>query len=223
MTENYFENIKNQFLVNDTSLFRFGSIDDGGYYLRSNTLKTSQLLFSGGISSNLEFEYDTFRFNDGINIVMVDPTVSGPKLIFKGLARLLFKKPNKLRYLFNALQFNYLIRSSRCQHLKLWLKQPESILKIAKSTFNHNKNILLKLDIEGSEYDFLEEVSSNLDCFSALVFEFHDLHKHHDRVYNFINSCQTQFDLVYLGINLSGGFDGVDRPKCIEITLERKK
>ncbi len=153
---------------------------------------------------------------------MVDPTVSGPKLIFKGLARLFFKKPNKLRYLFNALQFNYLIRSSRCQHLNIWLKQPESILKIANSTFNHNKNILLKLDIEGSEYDFLDEVSSNLDYFSALVFEFHDLHKHHDRVYNFINSCQSQFDLVYLGINPSGGFDGKDRPKCIEITMERK-
>lgn len=222
MTKNYFENIKNQFLVNDTSLFRFGSIGDGGYWLNPETITKSHVLFSGGISSNVEFEYDLFRFNDRINIVMVDPTVSGAKLIFKGLARLFFKKPNKLRYLFNALQFNYLIRTLRCQHLKLWLKQPESILKIANSTFNHNKNILLKLDIEGSEYDFLDEVSSNLDCFSALVFEFHDLHKHHDRVYHFINSCQAQFDLVYLGINPSGGFDGKDRPKCIEITLERK-
>ena len=222
MTENYYEKIKDQFLVEDDALFRFGSIDDGGYYLKPDTLRKSQLLFSGGISSNLEFEYDAFRFNNSINIVMVDPTVSGPKLILKGLARMFFKKPNKLRYLFNALQFNYLIRTPRCKHLKLWLKHPESILKIASDTFKQSKNILLKLDIEGSEYDFLDEITSNLDCFSALVFEFHDLHKHHDRVYNFIKSCSTQFDLVYLGINPSGGFDGESRPKCIEITLERK-
>ena len=58
-------------------------------------LQNLNVLFSGGISSNLEFEYDLFRFNDRINIVMVDPTVSGAKLIFKGLARLFFKKPNK--------------------------------------------------------------------------------------------------------------------------------
>jgi hypothetical protein len=222
MIENYYEKIKNQFLVEDQSLFRFGSIDDGGYYIRPSTLKKSQLLFSGGISSNLEFEYDVFRFNDSIYILMIDPTVSGPKLVLKGLARMFLKKPNKLRYLFNALQFNYLIRSERCKHLKLWLKKPESILKIASNTFKQKNNILLKLDIEGSEYDFLDEISSNLGCFSALVFEFHDLHKHHEVVYNFIKSCTIQFDLVYLGINPSGGFDGAHRPKCIEITLERK-
>lgn len=223
MTENYYTRIKEQFLVEDTSLFRFGSIDDGGYFLRPGTLKISQLLFSGGISSNLEFEYDTFRFNDKINIIMIDPTVSGPKLILKGLARLFFKKPDKIRYLFNALQFNYLVRTSRCKHLKLWLKQPESILKIAKETFNQNKNILLKLDIEGSEYDFLEEISAHLDCFSALVFEFHDLHKKHELLISFLESCSKQFDVVHLNINSSGGFDGEERPKCVEVTLERKK
>ena len=153
---------------------------------------------------------------------MIDPTVSGPKLVLKGLARMFFKKPNKLRYLFNALQFNYLIRTSRCKHLKLWLKQPESILKIANDTFKQNKNILLKLDIEGSEYDFLDEVSANLDSFSALVFEFHDLHIKYEQLISFLESCSKQFDLVHLNINPSGGFDGQDRPKCVEVTLEKK-
>ncbi|WP_397362229.1 FkbM family methyltransferase [Olleya sp. R77988] len=221
-TDNYYQKIKDDFLIEDQSLLRYGSIEDGGYFLKPETIANSSLLFSGGISSNLEFEYDLFRFNDTLQIIMVDPTVSGPKLILKGLARFFFKKPDKIRYLFNALIFNFLIRQARCKHLKLWLNKPQKILELAKDRLKPNDTILLKFDIEGGEYDFLDEITSNLNRFSALVFEFHDLHKHNKTVHEFINSCQSQFDLVYLGINPSGGFDGENRPKCIEITLERK-
>ncbi|GAL89432.1 FkbM family methyltransferase [Jejuia pallidilutea] len=218
---NYYNKIKEDFLVEAPSLFRFGSINDGGYYLTPNTITSSHLLFSGGISSNLEFEYDIFRFNKHIEIVMVDPTVSGYKLILKGLARLFFKKPEKIRYIFNALIFNYLVRQKRCSHLKLWLKKPERIFKLIEGKVNSKSSILLKLDIEGSEYDFLDEITSNLKQFSALVFEFHDMHKHHKKVYDFIAMSRPQFSLVFIGENPSGGYDRNGQPKCIEITLER--
>lgn len=221
--EDYYNKIKKDFLLEDQSLFRFGSIGDGGYFLRPETITNSNLLFSGGISSNLEFEYDLFRFNESLQIIMVDPTVSGSKLIFKGLARFFFNKPDKIRYLFNALIFKFLINQKRCEHLKLWLNKPKRILDLAKHRLKADDSILLKFDIEGGEYDFLEEISSNLDHFSALVFEFHDLHKNHTIVHEFFKKCTEQFDLVYIGVNPSGGFEGKDRPKCIEVTLERKK
>lgn len=220
--ESYYTKIKKDFLIEDSSLFRFGSIGDGGYWLNPETITKSHVLFSGGISSNVEFEYDLFRFNEDLKIIMIDPTVSGSKLILKGLLRFFLNKKEKIRYLFNALIFNFLIRQSRCKHFKMWLNKPKQILEIAKDTLESHDTILLKLDIEGGEYDFLDEITLNLDRFSALVFEFHDLHKYHDIVYSFIQTCQVQFDLVYLGINPSGGFDGDNRPKCIEITLERK-
>ncbi|OEK08856.1 hypothetical protein A8C32_00845 [Flavivirga aquatica] len=222
MLEDYFNKIKEDFLEEDTALFRFGSIGDGGYFIKPSTLKKSELLFSGGISSNLEFEYDAFRFNEELKIIMVDPTVSGGKLIFKGLVRLFFKKTDKIRYLFNALMFNYLKRNKRCVHLKKWLRKPECLFEIASNEFQIKNNILIKLDIEGSEYDFLDKISSNLSQISAMVFEFHDLHKNHEKVYQFIKNCTAQFHLVHLSINPSGGFDGKNRPKCIEISLERK-
>ncbi|RAJ16995.1 FkbM family methyltransferase [Olleya aquimaris] len=221
--EDYYNKLKNDFLIQDQSLLRFGSIGDGGYFLRPETITNSNVLFSGGISSNLEFEYDLFRFNERLQIIMVDPTVSGNKLVLKGLARLFFKKPDKIRYLFNALIFNFLIRQKRCEHLKLWLNTDNSILKLSKHKLKADDKILLKFDIEGGEYDFFDEITSNLSQFSALVFEFHDVHKMHNEVYNFLQKCSTQFNLVYLGINPSGGFDGSNRPKCIEVTLEPKK
>lgn len=220
--DNYYKNIKAKFLIEDKSLFRFGSINDGGYYLRPETIKSSDILFSGGISFNVEFEYDIFRFNNTIEIVMVDPTVSGKKLIFKGLARLFFKKPDKIRYLFNNLMFNYLIMQKRCSHLKLWLKKPEQIFKLIEPKINAESKVLLKLDIEGGEYDFLDEIIENMSRFTAMVFEFHDMHVHHQKVYNFIENCSTLFSLVFIGENPSGGYASNGEPKCVEVTLEQK-
>ena len=219
-TIDYYQKIKDDFLVEEPNLFRFGSIDDGGYYLRPETLKNTELLFSGGISSNLEFEHDAFRFNPDLKILMIDPTVSGSKLLLKGFARLFFKKRDKIRYIFNALLFNYLVRTERCKHLKLWLNKEQSIFNLSQSNFNIEKNILLKLDIEGSEYDFLEEIVNRQNAFKAMVFEFHDLDKKHELVYNFLKQCNATFKMVHLNINPAGGYiNGL--PKCIEISLER--
>jgi len=219
-TIDYYQKIKDDFLVEDSTIFRFGSLDDGGYYLKPETLKNADVLFSGGISSNLEFEYDAFRFNKDLKILMIDPTISGSKLILKGIARLFFKKRDKIRYIFNALMFNYLIRTERCKHLKLWLNKEQSIFSLLKGNFKTDKNILLKLDIEGSEYDLLDEILENKEAFDALVFEFHDLDKKHQLVYNFIKECSTTFKMAHININPSGGFVN-NQPKCIELSLEK--
>ncbi|WAC01951.1 hypothetical protein N7U66_19240 [Lacinutrix neustonica] len=100
-----------------------------------------------------------------------------------------FKKRDKLRYLYNALLFNYLIRTKRCKHLPLWLTKEQSILDLLKTNFKTQKNILLKLDIEGSEYAFLDEIVRNKKAFRAMVFEFHDLDKKHELVHRFIDQC----------------------------------
>ncbi len=219
-TIDYYKKIETDFLVQEDDIFRFGSLDDGGYHLKPSTLQRSEVLFSGGISSNLEFEYDAFRFNPKLKILMIDPTISGFKLLLKGLVRLFFKKRDKIRYLFNALMFNYLIRTNRCKHLKLWLNKEQSILKLLNANFKMNKNVVLKLDIEGSEYDLLDEILEHQNAFIAMVFEFHDLHIRHNLVYDFIGKCAS-FKLIHLNINPSGGFDKQNRPKCIEISLER--
>jgi hypothetical protein len=152
---------------------------------------------------------------------MIDPTVSGVKLLFKGIIRFFLSKPDKIRYLFNALIFNYLIKSSRCIHKKIWLNKDQSILELVRSNFNTDEKILLKLDIEGSEYDFLEELLLNLNSFSAMVFEFHEMDLKHHLVNDFLTKCSSHFKLVHLSINPSGGFDSNKRPKNIEISLER--
>jgi hypothetical protein len=153
---------------------------------------------------------------------MVDPTVSWLKLLSKGIGRLFFAKPDKIRYLVNTFMFKYLINNSRCTHLKLWLDKEQSIFSLIKNQFNIENKILLKLDIEGSEYDFLEEITENLDAFSAMVFEFHDMDQKHHLVQDFVNTCNSQFEMVHLSENPAGGYDSYKRPRNIEISLERR-
>jgi hypothetical protein len=223
MNKDYYNQIKEEFLIEDINSYKFGSIDDGGYFINPKTILEADILFSGGISSNVEFEYDLFRFNSAIKIIMVDPTVSPLRLISKGILRSLLLKKNKLRYLSNTLVFIHMIRSGRSWHIKKWLSDKNKIFDIISEKIKLEKNskIILKLDIEGSEYDLLEEIEKNLDLFNCLIFEFHDLNDKHEMVYNFLKKCNDKFNLVCLEINPSGGFDKQNRPKNIEVTLER--
>lgn len=62
-----------------------------------------------------------------------------------------------------------------------------------------------------------------MNLFNAMIFEFHDLDKKHQLLYDFIAKCDPYFDLINLEINPSGGFDKSNRPKNVEISLERKR
>ena len=218
---NYYQHINDHYVIESTTLLRFGSIGDGGYYLSSSSITESDMLFSGGISSNVEFEFDFYRLNPNASLLMVDPTVSKSKLLLKGLARLFFKKSRKLSYLYNTLMFWDLLNQKRCKHLRLWLKQPEQIFGLIQKNFGEQSAVLLKLDIEGSEYDFLEELLAHQSQIRAMVFEFHDLDTQHHLLLDFIEKTSNNFNLVYMEINPSGGFVN-SLPKCVELSFERK-
>lgn len=224
MQENYFELIKSSYLKTSNESFRFGSIEDGGYSFSPKHIKQASILFSGGISSNVEFEYDLFRFNKNLKLVLVDPTVSRGKLLFKAIARFFLGKPNKLKYLLNTLTFIFILQSNRAWHSKTWLSNKNGIIETLnnKIKLSIKDIVLLKLDIEGSEYELLDEIKKNINLFNCMVFEFHELDKRSQDLYDFITFCSTDFNLTSFEANPSGGFTKNKQPKVIEITLERK-
>ena len=57
--------------IDNSELFRLGSIDDGGYVVPQATVKSSNLLISMGISDNWDFEKD-FRKNSKAKILAFD-------------------------------------------------------------------------------------------------------------------------------------------------------
>lgn len=185
----YFKNIKEKFLVLDVIIFRFGSIGDGGYYFRFEIIKNFKVLFSGGVLFNVEFEYDIFCFNKDIKMLMFDFIVFSGKLLFKGFVRFLFFKFDKIRYFFNVFIFIYLKRNLRCIYKKIFLNKDYSILKFLRDVFKIDLKILLKFDIEGSEFDFLDEIFKYKEFFIVMVFEFYDMNKKYYLVEDFIEKC----------------------------------
>ena len=53
-----FPNSLKPFFVDNEDLIRLGSIDDGGYVVPIQTVNSSKVLLSFGISDNWEFEKD---------------------------------------------------------------------------------------------------------------------------------------------------------------------
>ena len=85
----------------------------------------------------------------------------------------------------------------------------------------NNKNILLKIDIEGDEFKILDEIDKNLDKINLLIIEFHDLKKNLKKVENFIEN--TKLKNIHINANNYGMLDENGIPQVIEMTLINPK
>lgn len=201
------------------SLIRLGSVGDGGYDVSFDALKESDVFLSGGISSNVEFEYDIFRFFPHIELVMIDPTVSPFKLLLKSLIRLILpSKKNKLRYLANTFNFLYLSRQKRVLFEKVWINENYPLNEKI-----NNRKVAIKMDIEGSEYSILDEIKRNRIDLTYLAVEFHELDRHNNQFTSFVKDMSDTHQLMKICLNNSGGHFANGLPKVLEAIFIQKK
>lgn len=138
--------------VRDFELIRAGRDGDGGYLLL-NDFKLNGIAYSFGISTDVTWDND--MANCGYQIFMYDMTIDDlpkyrPEFHFfkEGIGGK--KDPiNRLDTLENF---------------------------IARNGHQNRRNVILKMDVEGAEWDFLETVKSEtLNQFDQIIFEFHGL------------------------------------------------
>ena len=84
-----------------------------------------------------------------------------------------------------------------------------------------NKNIVLKIDIEGDEYKVLDEVNKNLDKINLSIIEFHNVKKNLRKIKSFIN--KTYLKNIHISANNYGEVDNKGIPQVIEMTLLNPK
>ena len=78
-----------------------------------------------------------------------------------------------------------------------------------------SENILLKIDIEGDEYDifnFILKYQKNINC---LVIELHNIDKHSNEIENFISNFNL--DLVHTHVNTFSNKDNI----TLELTFSK--
>ena len=179
-------------------LKRYGSVADGGYVVPVNAINNSKFLISGGIETNNEFEIELA--NLGILGIQVDNSIDSPPKDHKNLS---FKRAT------------------------LGGKDGILIDDLLKS-FDPTTQGVLKLDIEGSEYETLSEVES-FQRFTTIILELHNLHKIVDNHFwdifkSILDKFAQNHSVVFLAPNNCCGFSiigGVPIPNVVEVTWAR--
>lgn len=92
-----------------------------------------------------------------------------------------------------------------------------------------NNNLILKMDVEGAEWDFLSKTSSEiLAMFTQMTFELHDLTnmENREKVIAALENIRETHDPVWIHANNVGGVEcanGITIPRLLEITFALKE
>jgi len=141
-------------LNSQQNLIRVGGAFDAGYVIYD--LPKLSFIFSAGIGKNADFE-DYFA-QLGVPSVACDPTIPD------------YPSPKKNNLI--DFQKKYVVSSLKCNHrTKICLAE----ITLGAS-WNDNRR-LLKMDIEGNEWEILYDDWESVIKFDQLVIEFHAMHK----------------------------------------------
>ena len=217
--------------IDNSELVRLGSIDDGGYVVPKQTIKSSDLLISMGISDNWDFEKD-FAKKSSANIFAFDYSLTNKFWISKfkkdliKFFQLKIFKPRKLYKMFQFIDFLLFFRLNKNNQffLKKIGRENNSITldSIIRNYAGNNEKIFLKIDIESYEYEILEDIVSHKNKLQGIVIEFHNLTKNLNKIYNLIDNLNTDLKLVHIHINNYSVKETGQFPDAVELTFSRK-
>ena len=188
----------------DLKLTRLGSMGDGGYLLEQNLSKEDYCL-SLGIGDNFTFDLAISHYCK--EVWMFDHTIDAPQIQGK-----------------NVKFFSVGIAATVQQNFT-------TISKILESIPLEN-DIILKIDIEGSEWEVLSGLTSfELVRCKQIVAEFHNLHRiadflFFDSVSKSLNMLNNSHDLINFHVNNWSNIHlvkGVPIPDVVEVTYVRKE
>jgi hypothetical protein len=226
--------------VHLNDMLRVGRENDGGYVIPQRALSQSSALLSLGVNDDWSFEAGVLHHNAGVRVTCVDGTTGLPRVIKKAAQKLV----DMVGYLF-SLQFRKLARNarylsrpfgfrrffSRHELLKRMVGTRDDAATVtlasllqrvrqARGSSSGAEWIILKIDIEGAEYDVLPPPEGELGDVSALLVEFHDLHRKWERFEQVVQRLLGTFYLVHVhGNNFQPCIDGTDIPQALEITF----
>jgi FkbM family methyltransferase len=192
---------------------RLGQESDGGYVIYKRLLEKTDVLISYGIDWDTGFE-EHFNASTRKQVLMFDPTM----LTFKILRHAYFiasLKRFKFRSAYVYLDF-IIFWKRKFAKLKrqnvLFFYEGIAVKKVDKfNTFtNHinrfnlqNDRILLKIDIEGAEYEILQdkEFYKSLKKVNQIVIEFHDLKNHFRDLKKIVQHLSDDYSIGHIHIN----------------------
>jgi len=161
------------------------------------------LLISCGIANDIRFEDD---FLDSYNIKC---------LAFDGTINSFPSHRNNMEWISKNIGY---LNTEKTTNLKEYIQ--------------NNKRIFLKMDIEGSEFNWLDSMSEvDLDCFSQIVIEYHwpfdiyrmNMLKKLNKTHYIIHIHGNNGRYLYNIHNISLDYNDIDIPEVFEVTYVNKR
>lgn len=187
--------------VDDLNKIRFGNqFGDGGYIVPKELISKIERCYTYGVGADISFETYLTSFNKNIIVKMFDHTVNYPKQINSNIY---FKKEG------------------------LSFKKMPDLNTLSAHLFENNdleKKILLKIDIEGAEWDILDEL--NVKILQKAVIFIVELHWFHqvqnlDKFTKVLQKLNKFFTIYHLHGNNCATLleiNGKKLPDVLEVT-----
>ena len=219
-----------------SKLIRLGRNNDGGYVVSEDAIKASDSLYSFGLDDDWSFEKSFYALNNS-KVYVYDSSVTLIYWIKKNILNfrdlIFFKKNLKdfLKYIFIFFKYNYFFDNKKKFHIKKHVSSDRYIKNVKnkvnneinfKEIFNsENKNIFLKIDIEGNEYKILDDIIKFQKRFTGITIEFHSCDLMMDAIKFFLKNLKM--DLIHLHVNNFSEITKKKIPTVIEMTFSKRK
>jgi len=212
--------------VDNSDLFRLGSKNDGGYIIHNKTILNTKEILSFGIFNDWNIEKNFLKIKKECKVIAYDHTIDinfFKTQLRQCLIKLILFKNLRLRNIIKIFQyFDYqFFFSFPNTHIKKRIGLAKNSLDINQVfDLSNINNCLLKIDIEGDEYEVLSQITNHIDHINTLIIEFHEIDKENNLnlIKNFIN-FNKKLKLIHIHGNNCTGVDYKKDPKTIELTF----
>lgn len=203
-------------------LIRMGSDHDGGYLVDPKSIEQSNALIALGVGRNWSFEKD-FLERKSVRIHAYDYSIGLGYWIKHFLKRVLAVLLGRFSAPFDAvklfLEFKIFFKDSAVLYLEKVGTAPGCDTNLKKALDRLDRApLFLKVDIEGYEYQILEEIIRCKDDLTGLVIEFHSVSDNIEQIEDFIN--KIGITLIHIHPN-NNRLDEEGDPKAIELTFSK--
>jgi hypothetical protein len=251
MVHNYsFRNLKPK-VVND--IIRVGNqTKDGGYVISRRQIAATKVLIGIGVNDDWSFEEEFKRQNNDVSLYCYDFSVgssiflkdfvstsinvlslnSYTKEIFNGRSpHTIFTKPFKklstyLRFksFFKPGKNNFFFQKG-VSGIKegQFITMNEVFGNVASFEGLPDNSVYVKMDIEESEYDIIDDVLKQKAKINGLAIEFHNLKHMWPEFSGLMDQLRQDYEVVHIhGNNSCGYIPGTRIPDLIELTLIKR-
>ena len=213
-------------------LKRFGPKNDGGYLMSSKVFKNCNFLLSFGLGDNWGIEKFFLKKKNTI-VHVYDHTVTYGNFLnklYKSVKRLFYLKSNlyKIYHNFSKLIDFYKINSNTRfiffkKKVSNFTNLKEENLKKIFSKIPSRSKILLSIDIEGDEFNVLNNITNYSKQIHGMSIEFHNLSVNNNKLKLFVKRLLKYFYIIHIHGNNYQGILKSGLPEVLEISFINKE